>query len=69
MHICATGQGYFRPFGTINSHFLCDIVQEYAHLNWFTVKRRLICLLYKQRDKKELIKYQLDRSDIRSKCK
>ena len=46
--------------GRLISNFLCDIVHKWTHFNWFTVKHKLICLLYK-RGKKELKKNQLDR--------
>ena len=66
MHICPTGQRYFRPFGAIDCHFLFVIVKECKHFNWFTVNR--LFTVEKVRGKKELKKYQLDRSDVRSKC-
>ena len=63
MHIyikCPTGQSYFqlyfRPLGRLIGNFLFDIVHKCTHFNWFTVKHKLICLLYKQRGKKELKK-------------
>ena len=37
-----------------------------THFNWFTVNR--LFTVEKKRGKKELKKYQLDRSDVRSKC-
>ena len=47
--------------GRLIGNFLFDIVHKCTHFNWFTVKHKLICLLYKQRGKKELKKHQLDR--------
>ena len=42
--------------GRLIGNFLFDIVHKCTHFNWFTVKHKLICLLYKQRGKKELKK-------------
>ena len=45
--------------GRLIGNFLFDIVHKCTHFNWFTVKHKLICLLYKQRGKKELKKISL----------